>query len=65
MFGFTVILKSELQSMKLSKKALLEKSEQLLRERNEAQLKMELIQMELIRYKPIKDEKGKFVKKNQ
>lgn len=65
MFGFTVILKSELQSMKLSEKALLAQSEQLLRERNEAQLKMELIQMELVRYKPIKDEKGKFVKRTQ
>lgn len=65
MFGITVILKSDLHALKLSKKALLEKSEQLLRERNEAQLKMELLQMELIRYKPIKDEKGKFVKRNQ
>lgn len=64
MFGITVILESELQALKLSEKALLAQSEQLLRERNEAQLRMELIQMELVKYKPIKDEKGKFVKRN-
>ena len=63
MFGFTVIRKNEIQVLKLSEKALLAQSEQLLKERNEAYLRYELIQKELERYKPVKGANGKFVKR--
>ena len=63
MLGFAIISKKELQTLKLSEKSLLAQSEQLLRERNEVQLRYELAQKELERYRPIRGEKGKFISK--
>ena len=63
MFGFVIIKKKELQALRLSEKSLHAQSEQLLRERNEAQLRLELAQKELQRYKPKRGEKGKFISK--
>lgn len=63
MLGFTVIRKVDLQTLRLSEKSLLAQSEQLQRERKEFEMKLQLAQIELEKYKPVKGSNGKFIKK--
>ena len=63
MFGFTIIRKKELQKLELREKALLIQVESIANERNEAQLRNEIAQKELERYRPRRDESGKFLKR--
>jgi len=65
MFGITIVKRDEIQSLRLTKKALVEQSERLTRERNELKLRNELLQLELKKYKPLKGVDGKFVKRIQ
>ncbi len=63
MFGYTVIKENDLKSLRSSKKALQEQVFRVINELNEYKLRYSIAKAELEKWKPARDEKGKFTKK--
>ncbi len=63
MFGLTIIRKDDLQALKLSEKALREEMYTIINQKNEYKLRYNIAQAELKKWKPQRDENGKFIKK--